>query len=138
MRIEELQIGNFVMLEDNIYKIDEISANGWIFISEIKTNMGLTTTDDIINRVKPIPLTTAIFEKNGFKKVDYDYLKPNVAFDSKDMLIRITDLTNSGDGYWYVHIDNEDYSTIGSCDVKYVHQFQNLLTLCGYEMDVIV
>lgn len=138
MNIKELQIGNFVMLGDNIYKIDEISANGWIIISEIKSNMGLTTTDDIINRVKPIPLTTEIFEKNGFKKLDYDYLKPNVAFDSKDMLIRITDLTNSGDGYWNVHIDNEDFETIGACDVKYVHQFQQLLRLCGYEMDVVV
>lgn len=47
MNIKELQIGNFVMLGDNIYKIDEISANGWILISEIKTNMGLTTTNDI-------------------------------------------------------------------------------------------
>lgn len=94
----------------------------------------MITEDDI----RPIPLTEEFFEKNGFKKVDCDYLKPNVMFESNDKRIQIIDLTNSGDGYWNVHIDNEDYATIGSCDVKYVHQFQQLLQLCEYEMDVIV
>ena len=126
------------MLGDNIYKIDEISANGYIIIFEIKTNMGLTATDDIINRVKPIPLTTEIFEKNGIKRVNYNYFGDHMLFESKDSRIQINDLTNSGEGYWNVHIDNKDYQSIGSCDVKYVHQFQQLLRLCEYEMDVIV
>lgn len=59
-------------------------------------------------------------------------------FESDDKRIIVTDITNSGDGYWDVHVDNEDYETIGSCDIKYVHQFQQLLRLCGYEMDVVV
>lgn len=88
--------------------------------------------------IRPIPLTEKFFENNGIKKVDYDYLKPNVLFESDDKRIQVTDLTNSGDGYWNVHIDNEDFDTIGTCDVKYVHQFQQLLRLCGYEMDVII
>ena len=88
--------------------------------------------------LEPIPLTEEFFEKNGIEKVDYDLLKPNLVFESKDQRIRITDITNSGDGYWCVHVHNEDYETIGSCDVKYVHQFQQLLRLCGYEMDVVV
>lgn len=33
---------------------------------------------------------------------------------------------------------NEDFDSIGSCDVKYVHQFQQFLRLCGYDMDVIM
>lgn len=88
--------------------------------------------------LEPIQLTEEFFEKNGIKKVDYDYLKPNVLFENKDKRIRVTDLTNKGDGYWNVHIDNEDFDTVGSCEVKYVHQFQQLLRLCGYEMDVVV
>lgn len=88
--------------------------------------------------LEPIPLTEEFFEKNGIKKLDYDYLKPNVMFESEDKRIIVTDITNSGDGYWDVHIDNEDYETIGGCDVKYVHQFQQLLRQCEYEMDVVV
>ena len=89
------------------------------------------------DNIRPIPLTEEFFEKNGFKKVNYAPLNI-VMFESKDKRIQIIDLTNSGKGYWNVHIDNEDYATIGSCDVKYVHQFQQLLQLCEYEMDVIM
>lgn len=92
----------------------------------------------ILDFYEPIPLTEKFFENNGIKKVDYDYLKPNVLFESDDKRIIVTDITNSGDGYWDVHVDNEDYETIGGCDVKYVHQFQQLLRLCGYEMNVVV
>lgn len=88
--------------------------------------------------IRPIPLTEEFFEKNGIRKVDCDYLKPNVLFESEDKRIQVTDFTNSGEGYWNLHIDNEDYDTIGGCDVKYVHQFQQLLRLCGYEMNVVV
>lgn len=91
-----------------------------------------------IASLSPIPLTEEFFEKNGIKKVDNDYIKPNVLFENDDKRIQVTDLTNSGDGYWNVHIDNEDFDTIGGCDVKYVHQFQQLLRLCGYEMNVVV
>lgn len=90
------------------------------------------------SEIEPIPLTEEFFEKNGIKKVVYNYIEPCVIFESDDKRIQINEWTNSGDGYWNVHIDNEDFDTIGSCDVKYVHQFQQLLRLCGYEMDVVV
>ena len=88
--------------------------------------------------IRPIPLTEEFFEKNGIKKVNDLLVKPNVMFESEDKRIQVTDITNSGDGYWNVHIDNEDCDTIRACDVRYVHQFQQLLRLCGYEMDVVV
>lgn len=88
--------------------------------------------------LEPIPLTEEFFEKNGIKKVNDILVKPNVMFESEDKRIIVTDITYSGDGYWDVHIDNEEHDTIGACDVKYVHQFQQLLRLCGYEMDVVV
>lgn len=136
----------------------DVGVGDWVYNKHHKKNIQLTAYDffthghdeDGLQRLtlhshpalgrdlEPIPLTEEFFEKNGIKKVDYDYLKPNVLFDSKDKRVQVTNLTNSGDGYWNVHIDNEDYETIGSCDVKYVHQFQQLLRLCGYDMDVVV
>ena len=90
-----------------------------------------------INDWEGIPLTEKFFEKNGFVADNsfYPYYKK---YDSEDKRIIITDEANSGDGYWYAHVDNEDFDTIGACDVKYVHQFQQLLRLCEYEMDVVV
>jgi hypothetical protein len=137
--INDLSIGDYVMFNGEVLKVEEISKKGWIHLEDIDTDTRVRMTSDyIIKNLEPIPLTTEIFEKNGFKKVDYDYLKPNVMFESKDCRVRITDVTNSGDGYWNVHIDNEDFETVGACDVKYVHQFQQLLQLCGYEMEVVV
>ena len=91
---------------------------------------------DIAN-IKPIPLTEEFFEKNGFV-LDNGFLQLYKIYENKDKQIQITDINNSGDGYWNVHVDNEDFDTIGGCDVKYVHQFQQLLRLCGYEMDMVV
>lgn len=88
--------------------------------------------------IRPIPLIEEFFEKNGIKRVHYNYFGDHMLFESEDKRIQINDLTNSGEGFWNVHVDNKDYQSVGSCDVKYVHQFQQLLRLCGYEMDVVV
>jgi hypothetical protein len=139
-------------------KPDELMIGDWVYNTFHKENICITPYDFFVHGhdeygdqylncsckpclgrdLEPIPLTEEFFEKNGFKKVDYDYLEPNLLFESDDKRIQITDVNNSGDGYWYVHVDNEDYDTIGRCDVKYVHQFQQLLRLCGYEMDVVM
>ena len=147
MDIKKLMVGDLVWCGSNYGQVAEfftltldnellILVNNMRnrYFEEINPHEVITGAEDI----RPIPLTEEFFEKNGIKKVDDDYLKPNVLFESKDKRIRISDLTNSGDGYWYVHVDNEDYDTIGTCDVKYVHQFQQLLRLCGYEVDVVV
>ena len=86
--------------------------------------------------IRPIPLIEEFFEKNFIP--NNKILSMYKIYESEDMHIRIMDLTNSGDGYWNVHIYNKDFDTIGNCDVKYVHQFQQLLRLCGYDMDVVV
>lgn len=145
MNITKLMIGNWVWCGTNYGKVAEIfnldndllitvNERRNKYFEEINPFEITTNADDI----RPTPLTEEFFEKNGFKKVDFDYLKPNVMFESNDKRIQIIDLTNSGEGYWNVHIDNEDYATIGSCDVKYVYQFQQLLQLCEYEMDLVM
>lgn len=115
-------------------KITHIGSfgDGYIEVG-VKNVLGLKD----IASLSPIPLTEEFFKKNGFVLNDsfYPYYKK---YESKDKRIIITDETNSGDGYWYVHVDNEDYDTIGGCDVKYVHQLQQLLRLCGYEMEVVM
>ena len=135
--------------------IQSYMIGDWVYNNHHKKNIQLTAYDffthghdayglqyllynskpTVGRELEPIPLTEEFFEKNFIP--NYKILQMEI-FESEDKRIRIMDLTNSGDGYWNVHIDNEDYDTIGACDVKYVHQFQQLLRLCGYEMDVVV
>jgi hypothetical protein len=115
-------------------KITHIGSFGYGYIEVGVT--GVFGLKDIAS-LSPIPLTEEFFEKNGFV-LDNEFLQLYKIYENKDKRIQVTDITNSGDGYWNVHVDNEDYETIGSCDVKYVHQFHQLLRLCGYEMDVVV
>jgi hypothetical protein len=134
MDINELMVGDWVMYNPNVFIEDEYEpAKSW-YATTIANGADIDLAEE--GCYEPILLTEEFFEKNGIKKVDYvDGFK---MFESEDKRIRIMDLTNSGDGYWNVHIDNEYYETIGSCDVKYVHQLQNQLRICGYEMDVVV
>lgn len=144
MDITKLMVGNWVWCGSNYGQVAEIftlkdelviTVNNRRnkYFEEINPFEVTTSADDI----RPIPLTEEFFEKNGFvlNNSFYPYYKK---YESEDKRIIITNETNSGDGYWYVHVDNEDYDTIGGCDVKYVHQLQQLLRLCGYEMEVVM
>lgn len=143
MDIKKLMIGDWVWCGSNYGQVAEIftlkdelvimvNNRRNKYFEEINPFEFTSGAEDI----RPIPLTEEFFEKNFIP--NNKILSTYKIYESEDMRIRIMDLTNSGDGYWNVHIDNEDFETIGSCDVKYVHQFQQLLRLCGYEMDVVV
>jgi len=139
MDINEFMVGDLaeVVSSDHIKYVRVLEIYETSVLVE-DTNKEWEDEEIDIANIKPIPLTEEFFENNGIKKVNDLLVKPNVMFESEDKRIIVTDITNSGDGYWDVHIDNEDYETIGGCDVKYVHQFLQLLRLCGYEMDVVV
>ena len=139
MKEEELQIGDWVLCDRNAqseYEFDTVDYQ----LYQIKDGedidyaceKNISGDNDVY---LPIPLTVEILEKNGFEMADDTYTRPTVFYFSKDRRVQVSNLTNSGDGYWCVHVDNEDFETIGSCDVKYVHEMQNLLRLCKYELD---
>ena len=136
MDMKELKLmkGDWVMYNPNVFIEDEYEpAKSW-YATTIANGDDIDLAEE--GCFEPIPLTEEFFEKNGFKKVAGDDCF--MLLESEDKLIQITNWANSGDGYWSVHVDNEDYDTIGDCKVKYVHQFQQLLRLCEYEMDVVV
>jgi len=37
--------------------------------------------------------------------------------------------TNHPNKNWYLHVDNEDFSTVAGVDVQYIHEIQNILIL---------
>ena len=101
MKATELQIGDWILYGDKPVKVLQLSENGkygW---------------------VKPIPLTTEILEKNGWKETQYwhEYQdgKSTIQCCLPDMRGRING------------IEIEHFKC------QYIHQYQHLLRLCGLD-----
>lgn len=88
--------------------------------------------------LEPIELTEELFEKLGFEKSYFPcYTEHETHYwMSKDKRIEIRDTTNRGEGYWYVHVDNSDFETIGGLDVRYLHEMHMFLSLCDYKLNM--
>ena len=103
-----------------------------------------------IKAFEPIPLTSEILEKNGFKIVYgfgysdkyptlgwgyhngiHDYCSIDVTFydtpiNGVSHLVKINRNSASGDGI----------NTVHNCDIDYVHQLQHAIRLCGIEKEI--
>jgi hypothetical protein len=90
------------------------------------------------NNIKPIPLTPKILEKNGFK-LEYFTLEwaRYIGINDRVVLSNDKEYMNSRNE-WDVHIDSEDYCTIASCELTYVHELQHLLKLCKINFEFVV
>ncbi len=87
---------------------------------------------------QPIPLTSEILEKNGFEKAEniqlyYYYLGIDDRVSLHDY---VYDINSSNT--WHVHIDSEDYRSIASCELTYVHELQHILRLCKIDKEIVV
>jgi len=143
MDITKLMIGDWVWCGSNYGKVAEIfilhdslliTVNNRRnkYFEEVNPFEVTTGAEDI----RPIPLTTEILEKNGFEGSPTGdlYIEMNLydkyaieLFPSEgSLLLRITDKTNK-------------YST--GCNkinmyIKYLHQLQHALELCGIEKEI--
>lgn len=101
MKATELQIGDWILYGDKPVKVLQLSENGkydW---------------------VKPIPLTTEILEKNGWKETAYWHEYQ----DNKNAIqCCLPELRGKINGIEIEHFKCE-----------YVHQYQHLLRLCGLD-----
>ena len=101
MKATELQIGDWILYGDKPVKVLQLSENGkysW---------------------VKPIPLTTEILEKNGWKETEYWHEYQ----DNKNTIqCCLPELRGKINGIEIEHFKCE-----------YVHQYQHLLRLCGLD-----
>ena len=90
----------------------------------------------------PIPISEELLLKNGFNKElliegmeNYDdwvsYKK-----EVNGYFLDIRHCSNSIERDWYVHIDNDAHCSVGSMDIEYVHQLQNIVKVAGYEIEL--
>lgn len=75
-----------------------------------------------LNDIKPIPLTEDILVKNGFKK----FAEGQANFDYTDNDIHLEYWIGDGCFRYY------------TAEIRYVHQLQHLLRLCGVEKELTI
>ena len=138
MRYDELMVGDWVLKEGcaNPYRMTLDDFKNWAMMED---NGGTDFYDDFSKCYTPIIITKEFLEKNGFKFEEKPFLKElNVDhYVSQDGRIWIGKWSNSNDKDWCCHIDNEDYETVGSSDIQFVHELQHLFKLCNYKKELI-
>lgn len=78
--------------------------------------------------IEPIPITEEFLLKN-------DFVQRYGIFVSEDSRVIVDHSKANSLRQWYVHVDNEDFASIGWCDVEYIHQLQQFLNICGIKKE---
>ena len=134
MKANEIMIGDWVLMDLNYSEEDPMYArpNYQPYKIQNGEDIDLACETNCIggaNVYQPISLTHDLLLANGF------IFEPKIGYISADGRINLDHRIPNYPRKWYVHIDNEDYQTIASCDLDYLHQLQHLLTICGIEKE---
>lgn len=99
-----------------------------------------------LREVQPIPLTSDLLERHGFKKVPqpgcanpYHWMLEKYEEESDGLLYRIKAFNTPFRGM-FVSIDNpSDCETISfGKQIEFVHEFQHALRLCDIDTEIII
>lgn len=140
MKAEDLMIGDWVCLEDEnlpleerYFKIEYLAISAGVSWVNQGTNapIGLGDGESLIpvfrDEIYPIPLTPEILEKNGLTNDPYgchfkedEYMALEISVEEEGI-------------YWTIN-----YNEYGILKLKYVHQLQHALKLCGIDKEIVV
>lgn len=127
MKCEDLMIGDLVYHHNEVVRITGIGQN-------LVTYIYYHYVDCEVTEIEPIPLTAEIFEKNGFQKNKISNYETRFCIECgynvlyvKDIGIQEFDVGNSSD---------EEGDLRGFATIKYVHELQHALRLCGIEKEI--
>lgn len=134
IRVTDLMVGDLVLHDGKVIRVDAVHKRK---IGYHKTKDKLTWL--FYGQFQPIQLTPEVLEKNGFEldKAVEDYYCIYDGIDNRVSLCNGKEYMNS-DNEWNVHIDSEDYCTIASCELTYVHELQHILRLCKIDKEIVV
>ena len=137
MEAKEVMVGDYVrtIFSQKIVKVKEIRWS-CIYIEDNGYEY---------NEIEPIPLTTEILEKNGFEKsyssiLTADGYKKLPQYKYKNTA-QVQDICRNLITISYSDLEGDVYDIqcgMGShiYDLKYVHQLQHALRLCGIEKEI--
>ena len=118
-------IGDWVIDGKNIAQIASITCDGII-----ETTFNKSSNIEVI---EPIPLTPEILEKNGLEKDNHGRLFGEYFDEDINRDLEITVDSKTGEVWWSYNWD--EYWIIR---LRYVHQLQHALRLCGIEKEIIL
>jgi hypothetical protein len=121
-------------------KANELMLGDWVLDTRTKNPLRVNPfmAEMEVPEWEPIPLTPEILEKNGF--VLNEVIKEYCIYDGIDNRVSLhndREYMNSRNE-WHVHIDSEDYCTIASCELTYLHELQHILRLCKIDKETVV
>jgi hypothetical protein len=125
-------VGDFVLHDGKVIRVDAVH----------KRKIGFHKTKDRLTwlfcgQFEPILLTNSILEKNGFENQGFRHHDEYDGIDDRVVLSNYKEYMNSANE-WYVRIDSEDYCTIASCELTYVHELQHILRLSKIDKEIVV
>ena len=134
MDAKELMIGDWVIFGDEPLKVQHIYNNGYDDVVAEIVEEG-TNEYGVYEEIKdvpsvycsPIPITPEILEKNGIKKRRDEY----AVFGwegMKQWYVTLEDFKPQYD-FWFITSSDRDLNISGK--IRYVHQLQHALRLCG-------
>lgn len=122
MKEKELMIGDYVQVSGEVCKVISISYFD-IGISDSKEDF----YNEHIDNIKPISLTPEILERNGFEFVQQGSLEVAI-LKMKNRHPITLEYIGWSDGRWSIR----EHRFV----VKYVHELQHALRLCGTNKDI--
>ena len=139
MKPEELQIGDWVLWKNKPVQIAQISgikySFGHIDVVLAHCNDGNILESHDIKSIEPIPINPEILLKNGFLQGKnstinyyyyYDKTSIGVTFYESCILVKIETYCKTTNGVNRLH----------NCDIKYIHQLQQAMRLCGIGKEI--
>lgn len=138
MEATELMVKDWVLHEGEPYQIRRLGIHGVdrdgedypaVCIGKPKC-IGLIVER---NEIEPIPLTTEILEKNGLEKDNHGRLSGEYFDEDIHQDLEITVDSKTGEVWWSYNWD--EYYIIR---LRYVHELQHALRLCGIEKEIIL
>ena len=133
MKANELMLGDWVVYRGDAEYTNPVRIEGM----DILTNVLITEDREDVgfDGIEPIPLTAEILEKNKMR--EFEHRNPGQG----DNLIK---KWWHKDGSYYVslyRVGDEYTYTVGNsitrvCRIKYIHQLQHALRLCGIEKEI--
>ena len=126
MKATDLMIGDWVKhaVTDEVLQVSEFTLNEDLEVQRYYVN------GNLVGNVEPIPLTAEILENNGWEYGNWG------SEDYDDEYYTFIDDFD-------IHIDENqtfEIRTVDGCTIKlkYVHELQHALRLCGIEKEIVL
>lgn len=134
MKVTDLMIGDWCRVNGIAVKVGAVHHdNIGIFDND---NSLYWCSDDGLDRIDPIPITGDILVKNGFKKQEdvneWSYYKSQ---DGKGQYMIIWCMDSN---YLEIGSYTSNFGEFNHFGIRYVHELQHALRLCGIEKELTI